>query len=41
MEVKPGVQVMVQQRKSTVKTPWDPSPYIHPGQGVTRGVKEG
>ena len=26
-EVKPGDQVMVQQRKSTVKTPWDPNPY--------------
>ena len=26
-EVKPGDQVMVQQRKSTVKTPWDPRPY--------------
>ena len=26
-EIKPGDQVMVQQRKTTVKTPWDPSPY--------------
>ena len=25
--VRPGDQVMVQQKKSTVKTPWDPSPY--------------
>ena len=25
--VKPGDQVMVQQKKSTIKTPWDPNPY--------------
>ena len=25
--VKPGDQVMVQQRKTTTKTPWDPRPY--------------
>ena len=26
-EVKPGDQMMVQQRKSTVRTPWDPNTY--------------
>ena len=25
--VKPGDQVMIQQKKSTIKTPWDPRPY--------------
>ena len=26
-KVKPGDQVMVHQRKSTIKTPWDPRSY--------------
>ena len=26
-EVKPGDKVLVQQKKSTLKTPWDPVPY--------------
>ena len=25
--MKPGDQIMIQQKKSTTKTPWDPRPY--------------
>ena len=25
--VKPGDQIMIQQKKSTIKTPWDPKPF--------------
>ena len=25
--MKPGDQIMIQQRKSTIKTPWDPKPF--------------
>ena len=40
--VRPGDQVMVQQKKSTVKTPWDPSPYtVTKVQGSQVEVKRG